>query len=1209
MHLLPNSIERHARTLVTLLTILVAGVSTMSAQLLPRESAEEQGRRLDEARERAASDPFTESSREDIVGRNVWYSFQRSFPFDVVPAGLHKHALRQMNSVRDRMHASAVKSGASLFAANLWSEIGPLNVGGRIRSIVLHPTNPQIMYVGAVAGGVWKTTDGGNTWRSTFDKQSSIAIGAIAIDPVNPNIVYAGTGEMRVASDIGYLADGAFKSTDGGETWRNIGLNDLSSICKIHVHKSNPQIIYIASGRLHIVNRYEGDGLGTSEGFYRSTDGGSTWKQIVDGNVIEMAVNPANNDELVVTTSRAVRRSVDGGANFTQINTGIASLLGTARMSVTYDPTTPTTVYLLQAFIAAGGKSHAANLYRSTNSGDDWSLVKLLDSRFFAFQGDYNNCVAIDPNDPNSILVGGVDLWRSTDGGSEFYNVTNTRGSVFDSELSHPDQHVIVFDHLQPGVVYIGNDGGVYKSITSGDSFRRLHSELAITQFHTVEIDQSRPYRVYGGTQDNNTQAGISSPTEYTKTWTRLLGGDGFWVVVDNTNPDIVYAEYQYGRVHRIRMNELDSSPVEIGGGIQSDGGAWSTPMAISPIDGRLYSARGKVHRTSTQRDSTVTWQTINPGYQNVNRKSVALALSPHDAAKFIAGNDFGDVRFTVDDGALWLKAQNLPVRFPTDLTYDPIDRNRVYATFSGFKTGHVFVSNDNGAMFTDITANLPDVPVNTIEIDPTDSRRLFIGTDIGVYVSLDAGGSWFPFSERLPVVPVADMKIHRTRRVLIAATHGRSMFEASIDNISIPAVLLAPIGGEVIATPGDLMIRWGGFNGPVNVSVSYRAGDPFTVIAPNVVGTSFKLQLPSLQTTTARVRVEAVSGGQTATSGEFTLNVTSNIETVVTPAFFAEAIAVRNDELWVTSRTDDSIRRLILPGLSQRGAVMRTGFSGRIRDLAYDTRALVFYALVTESDFTNPRIYKLDTNGAAIATITIDPSIARVGGIDVVNTGIAIATPGADGRIVVIDAGTGALTSSSPYGSVRGDWRRGLVWNGRTFTQGVVRSDAGVAFASEVQQLSISDSARLFESLTIIPASGGQVYFFDLAADARQSTRVVYYATDTAGVIYRFVGAQFSSIRATDDARTSDARFGDIAPNPVRDAATVSIVLEHADDIQLDLINAAGERIAHIFTGRLDRGVSERAVDVRGVAGGVYYLVMTTTSGARIVTPIVVIQ
>ncbi|HVK37750.1 MAG TPA: hypothetical protein VNA88_04400 [Candidatus Kapabacteria bacterium] len=1192
--------------LLALLTFVLAAAGADAQLREPRENAEEQQRMLDEVLEQGRAHPWTEISGEDVRGRTFWFEYKRRFPYDVVPAGGLKRAIVEMHALRDRMSATVEKSGATLFAANQWQPAGPNNVGGRVRAMAIHPDDPETIYVGAASGGVWKSTDGGLTWRTTFDKQTALTIGSMAIDPKNPNNIYVGTGELRVASDIGFLADGVFKSTDGGETWRNIGLNTLSAVSGIVVHKDNPRIIYLTAGRLYVQARYDGNGLGSARGFYRSTDAGATWTQIYNGDVQEIAVNPENNDELLISTTNSVQRSTNAGASFTPSTTGLQNTSSSIRMSMAHTPSDPSIVWLLQAY--RNGSNHSPLLYKSTNGGTSWTAVPTLADNFFRTQGDYNNCISVDPNDPDIILAGGIDLWRSTNAGGSWTNVTNTRGSTFEAEIAHPDQHIIVFDRNVPGLVYIGSDGGVYQSFNSGMSQRRLHASLPITQFHALELDQSRPYRVYGGTQDNQTQGGYGSANGYNFDWVRLLGGDGFWVVVDRTNPDIVYAESQYGNARRIDANNLDAQPVNFIGGISLDEGGWSTPMAMSAVDNRFYTARRRVYRTVNPRANPPVWDTLTPGFSDTRRKATALSLSPLDGTKLIVANDGGDTRFTTNDGVTWARSSGLPSRFPTDLMFDPIVANRVYATFSGFRTGHVFVSNNDGASFTDISSNLPDVPVNAIEIDPTNSSRLFIGTDIGVWVSLDAGNAWFPYNEGLPVSPVADLRIHRTRRALVAATHGRSLFDVSIDNIDLPAVLLAPVGGQTFATPGAITVRWAGIEGPANVFVSYRAGDPFVLVGSAISGGTFQLTVPLVKSTTTRVRVESVAGDKSATSGDLTLTPSANVETLGQRGFIAEAIAMRDGLLWATDRSSDMIRALRLPLLSVVDTIVRSGFSGRIRDLEYDPQAHIFYALVTNDDYTSPVIHRMDTTGAAAGTVTLPASITAVSGIAVAPTGLAVATPGANGRIVVIDVTTGAEVSSSLYAGVAGDWRRGLVWNGTTYTQGVVRADAGLGFPSEIQRLSVTDSARLYEALPVVVSSGNPVYFFDLAVDNTSSTSsAIYFATDTTGTIYRFRGELFSGIITGETSRATTARLGLVTPNPARDRSGVTIALERADDVTLDLVTASGEHAANIFAGRLDEGAHEQRFDVGALASGVYYLVLTTSRGERTMTPLVV--
>jgi photosystem II stability/assembly factor-like uncharacterized protein len=1200
---------RTFRILLILLAAVAPAIGLRAQQLerAPREDAELEQRTFDEVLRDGQQSEWNEESGEDVFGRAYWFAYQRRYPFDVVPAGAHKQALVEMNAMHARMEASAAKLGAKLFAASRWTEAGPTNIGGRVRAIAVDPNDPEVIYIGGAYGGVWKTTDGGATWRTTFDKQSSLAIGSIAIDPSNPRTIYVGTGELRVASNIGFMADGVFKSTDAGETWTNIGLNSLAAVAKIQVHKDRPNIIYVASAQLYFDPKYGGGGLGTSTGFYRSTDAGATWKQIVSGDVAELAVNPSDNDELLISTPQSILRSRDAGATFTAKTTGLTQLSVGIRMSMAYDPVTPTTAYVLQAYRGSGGL-HSANFYKTTNSGDSWTLVRGLDANFFRNQGEYNNCIAVDPSNPDYILAGGIDLWRSTNGGNEWANVTNTRGSTFNSLVAHPDHHIIAFDPNVPGVVYIGNDGGVYQSFNSGGEFARLHTALPITQFHTVELDQTRPFRLYGGAQDNQSNGGFGTASAYTMNWVPMLGGDGFWVVVDKVNPDIVYMESQYGEARRIDVNNLDGQRYNLVATIANDGGAWSTPMAMSDLDGRFYTARTNVYRTSTPR-STVAWETLTTGYAG-GRKATAMALSPFNPVNLIIGNDAGDVRFTTNDGASWLRSTGLPGRFTTDVTYDPVDSNVLYATFSGFKTGHVFKSTNGGASFKDVSANLPDVPVNAVEIDPANNAHVFVGTDIGVFVSLDAGGVWFPFNEGFPVVPVADMKIHRTRRVLVAATHGRSIFDISIDNITVPPVLISPVGGETFATPTDLTVRWAGFDGPVTVSISYRTGEPFTVVASGVTGNTTTIPLPRVRTTTARIRVEG--GSQSITSGEITLNATANVETLGSRGLHSEAIAMRKGELWATDRTSDSIFRMRTPLLAITDTIVRSGFSGHIRDLAYDEQADWFYALVTDDDFSNPRVYRLDTTGAMIATITLPASVTAASGIDVAPSGLAIASPGAAGRIVVIDPMSGSEVSSSPYAGLRGDWRRGLIWNGRTYTQGVVRNESGLDFPSEIQQLAVAnDSARLYEALPVVVTNGRPVYFFDIAVDNSQAGgEVTYYATDTAGVIYRFRGTLFSGIESPyAGAHGAGASFGRITPNPFRTTASVDVTMARSEDVTLELVTASGERAAHLFDGRLEQGTHAQRIDAGTLASGVYYLVLSTASGERVVSPVVVMK
>jgi hypothetical protein len=551
-----------------------------------------------------------------------------------------------------------------------------------------------------------------------------------------------------------------------------------------------------------------------------------------------------------------------------------------------------------------------------------------------------------------------------------------------------------------------------------------------------------------------------------------------------------------------------------------------------------------------------------------------------------------------------------LPTRFLTDLLYDTQNENRVWATFAGFKAGHVFRSDDNGATFTDVTSTLPDVPVNAIEIDPNDSRRVFAGTDIGVFVSLDAGESWFPFNEGLPVVPVVDMRIHRSRRMLVAATHGRSVFEAPIDNIVVPATVLSPLAGATFATPGPVEVRWAGFDGPVNVFLSLRSGDEFRLVATSVSGSSTTIQLPLARSTTARIRVESVGGAQSAVSGALTLTAAANVESLGKRGFVAEAIAVRNGQLWVTSRGSDTIYRRGLPLLGSAGIVMRSGFTGTVRDLAYNPEFDHFYALVTADDFTSPRLFKMDTNGASLGEIPLPSSVTTAVGVAVGPEGLVIAPAGEGGSLTVINAMTGAEIRRIPVTGTFGADRRGLVWNGRTFTQGVFIPTED--FPSQIQQVSVGDSARLYEAIPVVLTSGATLKFFDLAIDLDGTGgQTIYFATDTAGNIYRFRGELFAGVETDNEWKSASngVTISSVVPNPLRGFGTVELVLDRSAGITLDLLSSTGEVAARFHEGRIAAGRTTVNLNASLIPSGVYYLVLTDDGGRRTVRPMAIVK
>jgi len=1158
----------------------------------PRADAEGEVRRVDQIY-RQSFNEVARSTGEDVRGRQEWFRAQRSFPYDRIPEGIRQAAIGELRAMQRNMTRSRERSkGGMLLASNRWQALGPENQAGRVRGIAVDQVNAGTVYIAAAAGGVWKTTDNGTSWVALTDTLSALASGTVTIDPTNPNAVYFGTGENTANIDR-YEGDGVFRSTDGGTTWKNIGLNSVGAISKIHVRADAPRTIYVAAA--------QGGG-----GFYRSTDHGENWSRLVSGTIFDMVVNPSNQQQIYIASSNSIRRSDNGGESFVAAQTGITTS-GGLRISVAVAPSDPSIVYALVARSSSSGGNHIGEVYRSSDFGSSWTLTEVLPSSFFNEQGWYDNCIAVDPGDENTVLVGGIDVYRSDDGGMTFSNTTRS----YSGGVAHPDQHIIAFDPNSPGLVYVGNDGGVFASLDGGLSWQDVSKSMATSQYYAMDVDQSRPYRVYGGTQDNGSH-GSYGTTGFVPNWSKILGGDGFFVVVDVSNPDVIYAENFNGApMYRINANNVNSR-VRIDGPITSagDAGFWSTPMAMSTSDGtRLYSGRTGLWRSTNQGSS---WTRLTPGNSTGSGgKITAIGLSPMDAEKIAVGTYAQGAFVTTDDGATWTKSTGLPNRFVTDIRYDPVNGSRVYATVSGSGSGHVYVSNDNGATFSSVSSNLPDIPANAVEIDPGNSNILFVATDIGVFVSLDAGGYWFPFNDGLALSPVVSLRIHRSSRMLVAATHGRSMFRVSIDNIQAVVALITPIGGENVATPSELPVRWAGWNGPATVSLSYDGGASWSVLATDVSGTSAAVDVPRVRTAMARVRVESSDGSVRLESDNFTLSATANTS-ALPRSFKAEAIAVRGREVWATSATSDSLYRLNLPLLTNVRAYPRGPWTGRVRSMSYDQGRDVFYALVADDDFSNARLITMDTLFESVGEVPLP--VAGIMAVSEDPEGIALATADPRTTIYVIDTAGTVLREFGPLTNGGDEFRRGLQWDMLGYVQGITRSNTGPHFASELQHLTREESLRVRASALVVPQSSHALYWIDMAADvtdANPDNRVIL-ATDSSGAFYRFTRGNFFTSSVDERPPVFRARGLSLvgpSPNPTRGSGTLTVRLASRADLRLSVIDAMGTRIADLHNGIVDAGALVVPFDLRGIASGIYYASAETSDGRREAVPLVVVR
>jgi photosystem II stability/assembly factor-like uncharacterized protein len=709
-----------------------------------------------------------------------WAWLQRTFPYGTADKTAHIEALRQAQSTRRLLKISAQRAA--------WQFAGPTNIGGRVSDLEFGPQNPNIVYAGAATGGVFKSTDRGETWTPIFDDQAVLPIGDIAVDPNRSNVVYVGTGEANGGHN-NFPGAGVFKSTDAGATWALIGLERTTSIGRIVVDPKNSNRVFVAA-----IGSYFGKDR--DRGVFRSTNAGQSWQQVLFVNdstgAVDLVINPHNPSILFAALWERVRRpntgthltgfssgvyrSLDGGDTWERLGAshglpGPDYRIG--RIGLAICTTQPEHLYALYTVDNSYG-----GLYRSRDGGNTWVRTDPengLQGGFLNFSWYFGN-VRVHPNNPEQVYVLDVAFMGSFNGGQTWPINYGYRGP---SNL-HVDHHALAFDPASPQRLISGNDGGINISTDAGYSWKKVRA-LPITQFYHITMDQINPERLYGGTQDNGT---MRTRTGRIDDWDIFYSGDGFYVIVDPNDPNIVYAERQFGDLSkstnggRSFVDALDS----INTGEPTN---WSTPVVMDPNNSRvLYYGTNRVYRTTNAAQfwraisGNLTDGTINSRFGTIT----TIAVAPSNSGVIYAGTDDSHVWVTSDTGATWKEISGaLPYRWVTRVTVDPTDERIAYATFSGLKwkspQPHVFRTTDMGATWEDISNNLPDAPVNTIVVDPVYPNFLYAGTDVGAYYSSDYGKLWLPLGEGMPMVSVYDVVVHPKKRILAAGTHGRSMY------------------------------------------------------------------------------------------------------------------------------------------------------------------------------------------------------------------------------------------------------------------------------------------------------------------------------------------------------------------------------------------------------------------------------------------------
>ena len=721
-----------------------------------------------------------------------WAYIKKTYPYYNADADVYIHALEQAHQLKKETIANRLSKGASVVQ---WEFAGPTNIGGRVVDLEFDPNNPSIIYAGFSTGGIFKSFDGGETWQPIFDDQAVLTIGDIAIDPNNTNIIYVGTGEANGGHN-NFPGGGVFKSTDAGSTWNFLGLEGTTSIGRIVINPQNSNILYLASVGSYFAPNPE-------RGIYKSTDAGLTWNHSLfisdTTGFVDLIIDPNNPDRLMAAAWERVRRpnsshlfgpssgiykTIDGGNTWNKITVAPLpnpNFTNVGRIGLAIHNNDPNIVY---ALFTDG--YNIISLYRSNDFGISWTNADTDNELSGGTAGFswYFGQVRVHPTNPNIVYVMDVAFMRSTDGGN---NWPIQYGYGGPSEL-HVDHHTIAFNPLDPNFIINGNDGGINVSTNGGQTFS-LPKNIPATQFYEIGLDYNNPEKLYGGTQDNGTNR---TPDGSVGNWENIWGGDGFYVLVDYNNSNLIYAESQYGAL--VRSTDGGFGWLDGTYGIDaSEPTNWSTPVIMDPNSSNvLYYGTHSLYRTT---DGAASWTKISPQLTDWYSGSrlgtlTTIAVAPTNSNVIYVGTDDAHVWVSSNNGANWNDVSDgLPQRWITRVVVDPSDENIVYATFSGLKwrdpQPHVYRSTNKGTDWNDISSNLPDAPVNAFAVDNNFSNRLYLGSDVGMYVSFDTGQSWAVLGEGLPILPIGDIKIHPIENFLVAGTYGRSMYKIDLNLVT----------------------------------------------------------------------------------------------------------------------------------------------------------------------------------------------------------------------------------------------------------------------------------------------------------------------------------------------------------------------------------------------------------------------------------------
>jgi hypothetical protein len=716
-----------------------------------------------------------------------WHS-QRSFPGASINMALLSDAWAQ--SKNNRLQNSSFPG--------LWEAIGPMNFGGRTLCLWINPQNNNTIFAGSASGGLWKSYSAGNgaqAWQQVPTGFPVLGVAAIAVNPTDTNEMFIGTGEVyndqntgtgfAIRTTRGTYGIGILKSSDGGLTWSKSldwQYDELKGVQDILINPVNPATVFAA----------------TTEGTYRSFDSGGSWTLVQSSRMAtDLLIMPGDTNVVFIAAGNSnsanagIYRSTDGGSSFTQVTNGITSYTGKAMLDVCQS--NPQVLYASIANQLSG-----KGLYRSMDSGLSWTQVNSTD--YQTYQGWYSHDVTVNPDNANEVMCCGIDTWKSDDGGLNLYqksywyhwdfNATIPGDPEGSFDYVHADVHRMYRDPLDPMVIYFATDGGIFRTPDGGDYFESCNGGYHTQQFYAnFSCSTSDSLFSIGGLQDNATAVYEGNPG-----WRRVVGGDGLSTAINPLNDQEVYGSSQYLNVEKSTDKAQTFTSLTIPGTGSNPYTNFAGPFVLCPSSpNTLYGGRDKVYKSVNGGNS---WLPMNGNNVLDSNAVLALEVSTTNANLVYAATapvivpQVGLFK-TINGGASWTNVTaGIPNRYIMDIEIDPVDNQKVYTVLSGFGTPHLFRTTDGGQSWSAFGSGLPDVPANTITIDPLNTSIIYLGNDIGIYVSIDGGLNWQEFNDGLTDASfVMDISISPSNRKLRLATHGKGVYERAMLPVTITSL------------------------------------------------------------------------------------------------------------------------------------------------------------------------------------------------------------------------------------------------------------------------------------------------------------------------------------------------------------------------------------------------------------------------------------